>query len=50
VEERWPDEAAYVAAVRASAAALVQARLLLPEDAEAMAAAAQASTLARMGR
>jgi hypothetical protein len=48
VEERYPDAAAYVAAVRAAAARLVAERLLLPEDAQAMAAAAEAGTLARL--
>jgi hypothetical protein len=36
IAERYPDPAAYVAAVRAAAAELVAARLLLPRDAEAL--------------
>jgi hypothetical protein len=48
IAERWPDQAAYVAAVRASAARLVAERLLLAEDAAAMVAAASAGTLARL--
>jgi len=47
IEERWPDPAAYVAAVRGSAERLVVERLLLAEDAQAMIAAASAGTLAR---
>jgi hypothetical protein len=50
IEERWPSGAAYVAAVRASAERLVAERLLLPEDAEAMVAAAEAGVLARLSR
>jgi hypothetical protein len=48
IAERWPDQAAYVAAVRASAERLVAERLLLAEDAAAMVAAAEAGTLARL--
>lgn len=48
IAERWPDSAAYVAAVRASAEGLVAGRLLLAEDAAAMVAAAEAGTLARL--
>ena len=48
IAERWPDNAAYVAAVRASAERLVAERLLLAEDAAAMAAAAEAGSLARL--
>lgn len=48
IAERWPDAAAYLAAVRSSATRLVTERLLLPEDAEAMVAAAGAGTLARI--
>ena len=48
IAERWPDQAAYVAAVRASAERLVTERLLLAEDATAMVAAATAGTLARL--
>ena len=49
VEERWPSPEAYRAAVAAAAQRLVAERLLLPADAAAMAAAAQAGTLARLG-
>lgn len=48
IAERWPDQAAYVATVRASAERLVAERLLLAEDAAAMVAAATAGTLARL--
>ena len=48
IAERWPDQAAYVAAVRASADRLVAERLLLAEDASAMVAAAEVGTLARL--
>ncbi len=48
IAERWPDQAAYVAAVRASAERLVALRLLLAEDAAAMVMAAEAGTLARL--
>ncbi len=48
IEERYPDAAAYVAAVRAAADRLVAERLLLPEDAAATVAAAEAGTLARL--
>lgn len=48
IEERWPDAAAYVAAIRASAERLQAERLLLAEDAQAMIAAAEAGTLARL--
>jgi hypothetical protein len=48
IAERWPDQAAYVAAVRASAERLVAERLLLAEDASAMVEAATAGTLARL--
>jgi hypothetical protein len=50
IAERYPDDAAYVAAVRAAAAELVAARLLLPEDAERQVARAQAGTLAQLPR
>ncbi|MBY0337734.1 MAG: hypothetical protein K2X11_14045 [Acetobacteraceae bacterium] len=50
IEERYPDAAAYVAAVRAAAERLQAERLLLPEDVAAMVAAAQADTLARLRR
>ncbi|MFL1463113.1 alpha/beta hydrolase domain-containing protein [Roseococcus sp. DSY-14] len=48
LEERWPDAAAYVAAVERAAARLVAERLLLPADAAAMRQAAAAGTLARL--
>jgi hypothetical protein len=48
IEERWPNQAAYVAAVRASAERLQAERLLLAEDAQAIVAAAEANTLARL--
>nr|WP_264185232.1 alpha/beta hydrolase domain-containing protein [Roseicella aerolata] len=47
--ERCPTPAAYVAAVKA-AERLVAKRLLLPEDAVAMAVAAEADSLARLRR
>jgi hypothetical protein len=50
IEERWPDQAAYLAVVRASTARLVAERLLLAEDAQATVAAAEAGTLARLPR
>jgi hypothetical protein len=50
LEERYADNAAYVAAVRASAERLAAERLLLAEDAAAMIAAAEAGTLARLPR
>ena len=46
----YPSQEAYVAAVRASASALVNDRLLLPADAEAAIKAAEAGELARLGR
>ena len=48
LEERYVDDAAYVAAVRASAERLVAERLLLAEDAAAMVAAAEGGRLARL--
>lgn len=48
IEERYADPAAYVAAVRAAAERLVAERLLLPEDATATVAAAEAGALARL--
>jgi hypothetical protein len=48
LEERYPDAAAYVAAVRTAAERLVAERLLLAEDAQAVVAAAAAGTLARL--
>jgi hypothetical protein len=50
IAERYADDAAYVAAVRAAAAELVAARLLLPEDAERKIARAEAGTLAQLPR
>ncbi|RAI60589.1 alpha/beta hydrolase domain-containing protein [Roseicella frigidaeris] len=50
LEERYPDQGAYVAAVRRAAAHLVAERLLLPADAAAMAAAAAEDSLARLHR
>ena len=47
LDARWPGDS-YVAAVRASAAELVAARLLLAEDAAAMLEAALAGTLSRI--
>ncbi|HEX8568373.1 MAG TPA: alpha/beta hydrolase domain-containing protein, partial [Caulobacteraceae bacterium] len=49
LEERYPSAADYVEEVRAAAEALVKDRLLLPADAAAMAEAAAAGTLARLG-
>ncbi|WP_426959535.1 alpha/beta hydrolase domain-containing protein [Muricoccus radiodurans] len=48
IEERWPDRAAYVAAVRQAAERLAGERLLLPEDVQATVAAAEAGTLDRL--
>jgi hypothetical protein len=45
IAERYPDDAAYVAAVRRAAADQVAERLLLPGDAEALAARAAAGKL-----
>jgi Alpha/beta hydrolase domain len=50
LEERYPTPAAYAAAVKAAAERAVAERLLLPEDAEAVTAAAAAGTLARLRR
>jgi hypothetical protein len=50
IEERWPSQAAYVAAVKASAERLAAERLLLAEDVQAIVAAAEANTLARLAR
>jgi hypothetical protein len=47
IEERWPDPAANVAAVRQAAERLAAERLLA-EDVQAMVAAAQAGTLDRL--
>jgi hypothetical protein len=48
--ERYASDAAYVAAVRAAAEAQVAERLLLPEDAARLVAAAEAGRLAALGR
>ena len=50
IAERYPDDAAYVAAVRRAAEDLVAERLLLPEDAERLIAAAAAGRLAQLGQ
>jgi hypothetical protein len=50
IEERYADNAAYVAAVRASAQRLVAERLLLAEDAQAIVAKAERGDLARLPR
>ena len=50
LEERYASPADYVEEVRAAAEALVRDRLLLPADAAAMAEAAAAGELARLGR
>ncbi len=50
IAERYPDDAAYVAAVRATAEELVAARLLLPEDAARAIQRAEAGTLAQLPR
>lgn len=48
IEERYPNPAAYVAAVDAAAADLVQQRLLLPPEQAEMVEAARAGTLAKL--
>ncbi|HTO59982.1 MAG TPA: alpha/beta hydrolase domain-containing protein [Bradyrhizobium sp.] len=48
IEELYPTSDAYVAAVKAATARLVDDRLLLPEDAADAIAAAEAGTLARL--
>ncbi len=48
--ERYPDDAAYVAAVRAAAARMVVERLLLPEDAARAVAQASEGRLAQLAR
>lgn len=48
IEELYPTSDAYVAAVKAATARLVDERLLLPEDAAEAIAAAEAGTLARL--
>ena len=48
IEERYPGPGDYAAAVRASADRVVAERLLLPEDAARIVAAAEAGTLARL--
>ncbi len=45
IDERYPTHAGYVAAVASAAAGLLRDRLLLPEDAQAIVAAAQASSI-----
>jgi hypothetical protein len=50
IAERYPTQAAYAAAVRAAADRLAAERLLLPEDVAAIAAAAEADSLARLRR
>ncbi|MDO9709774.1 alpha/beta hydrolase domain-containing protein [Paracraurococcus lichenis] len=50
LEARYPTPTAYAEAVKAAAARLVAERLLLPEDAAAIARAAEADTLARLRR
>ncbi len=45
LEERYGDQAGYVAAVRAASAALVAERLLLPEDADRLVAEAEVAPL-----
>ena len=47
LEERYPDHAAYVRAVRAAADSLVRERLLLPADADDIVRQAEESTLLR---
>lgn len=47
IAERYPDAAAYVAAVRVAAERLMAERLLLEEDVQAMVGAAEAGRLAR---
>jgi hypothetical protein len=47
IEERYPDHAAYVAAVRTAAEGLVREGYLLREDADAMAAQAESSSIGR---
>jgi hypothetical protein len=47
VEERYPDHAAYVAAVTTAARKLVGERLMLPADADTIVRAAEASDVAR---
>lgn len=48
IAERYPDAAAYVAAVRAAAAQMVAERLLLPQDAERAAELATRDALAQL--
>ncbi len=48
IAERYADNAAYVAAVRAAAARMVAERLLLPEDAERAVEAAEKDGLAQL--
>ena len=48
VAERYADSAAYIAAVRAAAAEMVAARLLLPQDAERAAELAAKDQLSQL--
>jgi hypothetical protein len=48
IAERYADNAAYVAAVKAAAAQMVAERLLLPMDAERALEAATQDTLSRL--
>jgi hypothetical protein len=50
IEERYPNEAAYVAAVKRSADALARQRYILPEDAAAIIAGAGAKYRAAVAR
>jgi hypothetical protein len=50
IEERYADQAAYVAAVRAAAARMVAERLLLPDDAARAVALAESGRLAQLGQ
>ncbi|WP_431281734.1 alpha/beta hydrolase domain-containing protein [Humitalea sp. 24SJ18S-53] len=50
IEERYADNAAYIAAVRTAAARMVAERLLLPEDATRAADRAVAGSLAQLGQ
>jgi len=48
LEERYPQPASYVEAVKSTAARFVQERLLLPEDAERAVQRAQANQLSQL--
>jgi len=50
LEELYPTQDAYVAAVRSASAELVRSRLMLPGDASAAVESARAGTLAKLGR